>query len=463
MGPGGVPSWSAAGWQSPGIPLKVFGKAASGPTACKSAHKTFNESFGCQMLMSQNGSPPALSAHRLGVVCGKKPILHDVDFHVMPGCLTVLVGPNGCGKSTLLRALARIIPAASGEVRLNGTPIGSLSTRDVARSLALLPQGPVAPEGLTMRELVAQGRYPHQSFLRQWSVSDTRAVDRAIAVTDLATLAEMRLPRALAAAATGAALATAGALMQAITGNPLAEPATLGLMAGASSAVIVGIGWIGLAGGGWIPAFAAAGAVGAAGLVWLLAAASPGGARPLTLILSGAAVSAFLGAIDSIALLLDEEAFRSLRTWLAGSFAGADSGRLGWAAPWMAGGLLLAFAIARPLTILALGDETALALGLPVARLRMVAGASVVALTAAAVSVAGLIGFVGLVIPHVVRLFTGGDYARIVPMSALAGAAYLTAVDTVSRILLAPFEISTGLMTAIIGGPVFLWLVRTRA
>ncbi len=124
---------------------------------------------------------------------------------------------------------------------------------------------------------------------------------------------------------------------------------------------------------------------------------------------------------------------------------------------------MLALALARPLTALALGDDTAQGLGMPVARIRALAVAAVVALTAAAVSVAGLMGFVGLVIPHVVRLFAGADYARIVPMSALLGAAYLVVIDTVARIALAPVEIATGLMTAIIGAPVFLWLVRTRA
>jgi iron complex transport system permease protein len=283
------------------------------------------------------------------------------------------------------------------------------------------------------------------------------------ALFDHAVVRDLRLPRALSAAAVGAALAVAGALMQAVTRNPLAEPATLGLMAGASSAVVLGIGWLGIAGTGWIPAFAAGGAVAAAALVWALAAAVPGGARPLSMILAGAAVAAFLGALDSIAILLDEETFRALRGWLAGSLAGADIGRLTHAAPWLGLGMILALGLARPMTALALGDETAQGLGLPVARLRALAVLAVVMLTAAAVSVAGLMGFVGLVIPHVVRLFAGADYARIVPMSALLGAAYLVVIDTVARIALAPLEISTGLMTAVLGAPVFLWLVRARA
>lgn len=283
------------------------------------------------------------------------------------------------------------------------------------------------------------------------------------ALFDHAVVRDLRLPRALSAAGVGAALSVAGALMQAVTRNPLAEPGTLGLMAGASSAVVLGIGWFGLAGSAWIPLFAALGAVAAALLVWALAAAVPGGARPLTLILAGAAVAAFLGALDGAVMLLDEEAFRMLRVWMVGALSGADMAGLTHALPWGTAGLLASLAIARPLTALSLGDETAQGLGLPVTRLRSVALLAVVALTAAAVSVAGLMGFVGLVIPHVVRLFAGADYARIVPMSALAGAAYLTVIDTFARIALAPAEIATGLMTAILGAPVFLWLVRTRA
>ena len=149
--------------------------------------------------------------------------------------------------------------------------------------------------------------------------------------------------------------------------------------------------------------------------------------------------------------------------WLAGSLSGVNPERLRWAAPWFAVGLLLALGLARSLTALALGEETSQGLGLPVARTRALAVAAVVALTAAAVSVAGLMGFVGLVIPHIVRLFAGADYARIVPMSALLGAAYLVVIDTFARVALAPVEIATGLMSAIIGAPVFLWLVRTRA
>lgn len=131
-----------------------------------------------------------LTAKALSVGYGATPVLRGVDLSVPPGAMTVLVGPNGCGKSTLLKALARLLLPRGGHVMLDGQPIQSLPTRSVARRLALLPQGPVAPEGLTVRELVAQGRYPHQSFLRQWSAQDSRAVEAALAMTALGALAD---------------------------------------------------------------------------------------------------------------------------------------------------------------------------------------------------------------------------------------------------------------------------------
>lgn len=133
---------------------------------------------------------PRLAAAALTVGYGGEPVLRGVDLAVPTGAMTVLVGPNGCGKSTLLKTLGRIIAPAAGQVMLDGRPIRDLPTRDVAQKLAMLPQGPVAPEGLTVRELVGQGRYPHQSFLRQWSAADTRAVDHALGLTALRALAD---------------------------------------------------------------------------------------------------------------------------------------------------------------------------------------------------------------------------------------------------------------------------------
>ena len=189
----------------------------------------------------------------------------------------------------------------------------------------------------------------------------------------------------------------------------------------------------------------------------------PGGATPLSLTLAGAAVSAFLGAAISVAHLLDEETFQSLRVWLAGSLAGRDIGLLWIAGPWLLIAMLLALASARKVTILAMGEELAQGLGVRTGRLKLEILAVVVVLTACSVALAGPLGFIGLVIPHVVRLYTGSDYRWIVPYSALAGAAYLLAVDIVARVVIAPQEISTGIITAMVGAPLFVQLVRRRA
>jgi iron complex transport system permease protein len=279
---------------------------------------------------------------------------------------------------------------------------------------------------------------------------------------DHVVIRDLRLPRALYAVAVGASLSVAGALMQGVTRNPLAEPGLLGLMSGASFAVVI---WVALAGPGSLaalPLVAAVGALGGAALVWGIAAAAPGGAQPLSLVLAGSAVTAFLGAIVTLAHLLDEESFQSLRVWLNGTLSGRSWEVFLWCLPWFAVGVALSFGIARQVTALAMGDDVATGLGVDVARIKLVALAAVVALTAAAVALAGPLGFVGLVIPHVARLFVGSDYRLIVPYSAGIGAIYLLVIDIAARVALAPLEIATGLVTALIGGPAFIWLVRAR-
>lgn len=281
-------------------------------------------------------------------------------------------------------------------------------------------------------------------------------------VFDHIVVRELRLPRALFALAVGAGLSVAGALMQGVTRNPLAEPAILGLMAGASCAVVLGIGTFELAGTAFIPVFAALGALMGAGMVTAIAQSAPGGATPLALILAGAAVSGFLMALQSAAILLDPQSFANFRLWLSGSLSGRDMATFLWTLPWFAAGLITALLVARQVTALAMGDETAIGLGVNILRIKLIALAAVVSLTAAAVSVAGPMGFVGLVIPHVVRLFVGSDYRLIVPFAALLGASYLVVVDIAARLLLAPVELSTGIVTTILGAPVFIWLVGKR-
>ncbi|MFG1496867.1 iron ABC transporter permease [Saccharospirillum sp. HFRX-1] len=274
---------------------------------------------------------------------------------------------------------------------------------------------------------------------------------------------QLRLPRALMAVLVGASLSVSGALLQGVTRNPLAEPHILGLMAGASFAVVMVIGVFNWLDGFWLPWVAALGALVAALVVWLIAQWAPGGATPLTLTLAGAAITAFLTALISVAHLLNQDSFEQLRVWLVGSLAGSGRDLIWVALPWLGIALALAMLLANKVTILAMGDEVALGLGVRTGWLKVQALLCVVALTAGSVALAGPLAFVGLVIPHAVRLFFGSDYRWIVPYSALIGAAYLLGVDIIARLILRPQEIATGIVTALVGAPLFIHLVRQRA
>ena len=284
------------------------------------------------------------------------------------------------------------------------------------------------------------------------------------AVFDHIIIWDLRLPRAILAVVVGAAISVAGALMQGVTRNPLADPGILGLMAGASFAVVAAVNLFGISSPAWLPVIAAVGALMAAIVVYGIAVWAPGGATPATLTLSGAAVTAFLGAFISLMHIMNEDGFDQLRVWLTGSLAGRDLGLLVYAGPPLFVALIAGLLLGRQVTVLSMGDEVAAGLGVKTGRLKLMLLAVVVVLTASAVTLAGPLGFIGLVIPHAVRLFAGSDYRLIVPFSALAGAAYLTAVDVIARMALQPQEISTGLVTAMIGAPLFVFLVwkKTR-
>ncbi len=281
-------------------------------------------------------------------------------------------------------------------------------------------------------------------------------------IFDHVIVRNLRLPRAVLALIVGASLALAGALMQGVTRNPLADPALLGLTAGASFAVVMATTVFGMAGMLFIPWIAMAGALAAALVVYLIAGLVPGGATPLSLTLAGAAISAFLGAVISIVHLLDQDTFDNLRVWLTGGLAGRDITLLFYVGPFIALGLLGGVLLAPRVTVLAMGDEVAQGLGVRTGALKLQLLAVVVVLTACSVALAGPLGFIGLVIPHVVRLYVGSDYRWIVPYAALAGAVYLLGVDTIARIAIPPREISTGIITAMVGAPLFVHLVRRR-
>lgn len=280
---------------------------------------------------------------------------------------------------------------------------------------------------------------------------------------DHVIIRDLRLPRAAMAAAMGCALAVAGALMQGITRNPLAEPGILGVETGAAFAVVMAIGVLGLASVHWLPIYAAAGALATTLTVYSIARWAPGGATPLTLVLAGVAVTWFLSALNIIALLLHADSFENLRVWLAGSLAGRDVQVLYAVAPWLLLALLLAMGLARRVTALSMGDSVAVGLGVNTARLKLQALLCAVVLSACSVALAGPVGFVGLVVPHAVRLFVGSDYRWIIPYCAVAGAGFLLLADMVARMVLRPQEVAIGIVTALVGAPLFVHLVRQRA
>lgn len=269
----------------------------------------------------------------------------------------------------------------------------------------------------------------------------------------------LRMPRALTAALVGAALATAGAIMQGLTRNPLADPGLLGIQAGAALAVVAAVMFFHIASMSAYALFAFAGAGVTAMIVYTLGSMGRGGATPFKLTIAGAAVTALLSSFTTAILLFNERTLEEVRFWLVGSVAGRDMTLVMQSAPYFIGGLALSLVLARQITTLALGDDVAAGLGQNVALIKGLATLATVVLSGVAVALAGPVGFVGLVIPHVVRFFVGVDYRWILPYSMLLGGSFLVASDVIGRVIARPSELAVGVMTALIGGPVFIALV----
>ena len=273
---------------------------------------------------------------------------------------------------------------------------------------------------------------------------------------------ELRLPRALQAALVGAALAVSGATFQALLRNPLAEPYILGVSGGAAvgavAAIVLGFAFV----AGWaIPMAAFAGALLAIVLVLRIAASVGRALDTRILLLAGVVVGAFFNACILLVLTLAEvESFRSAVFWMMGSFAGATWPETGLLALYLLPGILLLLGLARALNLFSVGEETAAYLGTRVERTKMLAYGTASLLAAAAVAVSGVIGFVGLIVPHMIRLGWSGDYRFLLPASALLGATLLVLVDALARVAAAPGELPVGVVTAFVGVPVFVWLLR---
>lgn len=290
-----------------------------------------------------------------------------------------------------------------------------------------------------------------------WSaLFDYRGLEDQVVVHDL------RLPRTVIGLGVGASLGLAGALMQALTRNPIAEPGILGVNQGASAAVVTAIGFLGIGGIAGYVWFSFLGAALAAFVVYLLGSRGPSGATPVRLALAGTAITAALTAYVNAMQLLYPHVFDQFRFWQVGSLAGRNLGVLAWVGPMMAIGILLALGLARPLNTLALGDETARGLGANLGRTRALGAVAITLLCGAATAAAGPITFVGLAMPHVARAITGPDQRWLLPYSMVLSPVLMLGADILGRVIVSPGELEVGIVTAFLGAPVFIMLVRRK-
>jgi iron complex transport system permease protein len=270
----------------------------------------------------------------------------------------------------------------------------------------------------------------------------------------------VRLPRVLLSLLVGASLAVSGVLFQALLRNPLADPFVLGVSGGAALGGIAVLS-LGAAAGLSHAAVAPAAFAGALVTTLLLGLVSGSRASPTSLLLTGVVFNAFASAgIVFLASFAGLTEGASVFLWLIGSLSNQGAGLSIWVALFLCAGLACALPLARSLNLMTLGEEPAWQLGVDVARVRRVLLVAASLMVGAAVSVAGLIGFVGLIIPHLLRLLIGSDHRLLVPSAALAGGAFLLVCDTAARSLLGGRELPVGAITSLLGGPVFLWLLR---
>ncbi|WP_243227805.1 iron ABC transporter permease [Microbacterium sp. CIAB417] len=271
-----------------------------------------------------------------------------------------------------------------------------------------------------------------------------------------------RIPRTVLAIAVGAALGVAGAVLQGATRNPLADPQILGINGGAALAVVCGIAFLGLAAPTQYIWTALVGAAVAAVFVYGIGALGRGGATPLKLALAGAVTAVAFSSLTSAILLPRVDVMSQFRFWQVGGVGGATGATILQVAPFLLVGLVVCLACSPALNTLALGDELAAGLGERVRTARMVSTLGAVLLCGAATAVAGPIGFVGLVVPHVCRLLIGVDHRWLLPFSAVAGAVLLTGADVIGRVIARPEEIEVGIITALVGAPFFIAIVRRQ-
>ncbi|GAB2908483.1 FecCD family ABC transporter permease [Nonomuraea fastidiosa] len=280
--------------------------------------------------------------------------------------------------------------------------------------------------------------------------------------SDHTVIRELRVPRTLLGLGVGATLGLAGALMQSLTRNPLADPGLLGINQGAALGVTLALGLFGLGDPTVYFWFAFGGAALASFIVYTLASSGRSGSSPVRLALAGVAFGMVCTAISSAILRMDSETFDRMRFWLTGSLAGQTADTLVRLAPFMAAGLVLGLLLARPLNMLALGDDAGKALGVAVNRTRILTGVAVTLLCGAATAAAGPLWFVGLIVPHAVRAAVGPDQRWVLPYSALAAPVLLLGADVIGRLIARPGEVQVGIVWAVIGAPIFILMARRK-
>ncbi|UHS59237.1 FecCD family ABC transporter permease [Agrobacterium vaccinii] len=272
----------------------------------------------------------------------------------------------------------------------------------------------------------------------------------------------VRIPRTVLALAAGAALGLAGAVMQGVTRNPLADPGILGVNMGASLAVVIGVAWFNIASANAFIWAAILGAGCSAVFVYTIGSLGRGGATPLKLALAGAATSVAFSSLVIAVVLPRNDIAGGIRSWQIGGVGGATFDRIFHVLPFLAVGFVISLLSARKLNSLALGDELAAGLGERVAIARAFSALGAILLCGATTAVCGPIGFLGLVVPHICRLLVGVDHRWLLPFSALCGAGLLLAADIIGRIVSRPAELDVGIVTALIGAPFFIWIVRRQ-
>ncbi len=295
-----------------------------------------------------------------------------------------------------------------------------------------------------------------------WSTAFHALFDYDRTLNDHIIVRELRIPRTILAVVVGAALGLAGAVMQGVTRNPLADPGLLGVNAGAALGVVIGLYFFDLTSYSDYVWFAFAGAGLAGVVVYALGSMGRGGATPVKLAIAGAALTALFASFTTAFLLLDAATLDQFRFWAVGSVAGRDMSVVWPLLPFVAIGTVLALASGRALNGLALGEDVARSLGQRVGWIRGIAAVAVVLLCGASTAAVGPILFVGLTVPHIARAITGPDHRWLLPFSMFMGSILLLVADIIGRVIARPGELEVGIVTAFVGAPVFIAFVRHR-